>query len=84
MVFTVEGAPHAFGIANRAGALITIEKDKCIMKGGLIGEPCFNKTDYVNITINDASKFDQLLVFGNDTCVASLAPECLFKPVEPG
>nr|CDS25856.2 Taenia soluim Excretory and Secretory Product(TSES)38 protein [Hymenolepis microstoma] len=75
MVFTVEGAPHAYGIANRAGALITIEKDKCIMKKG---------NDYVNITINDASKFDQQLVFGNDTCVASFAPECLFKPVEPG
>nr|CDS31462.1 diagnostic antigen gp50 [Hymenolepis microstoma] len=84
MIFSVNGSPKADGIAKLVKTPITIENDKCIMNGTSIGEPCFNQTNYLNITLNDASIFDTLFIYGIEGCVATFAPKCLFKPVEPG
>nr|CDS31984.1 diagnostic antigen gp50 [Hymenolepis microstoma] len=41
--------------------------------------------DYINITIDDVTKYDQLLVYDDiDLCVANFVPKCIFKPVEAG
>nr|CDS34202.2 diagnostic antigen gp50 [Hymenolepis microstoma] len=84
MIFSVKAPSRVVGIADLVETLIKIESGKCIMNGTSIGEPCFEETNYLNITLNDVSKFNTLLVIGGGSCAATFAPKCLFKPVEPG
>nr|CDS31403.1 diagnostic antigen gp50 [Hymenolepis microstoma] len=84
MIFSAKGPHNIVGIAKLVENPITIEKNECIMNETSIGKPCFEQTNYLNITLNDASKFDTLAIYGDEGCVATFAPKCLFKPVEPG
>nr|CUU97770.1 hypothetical transcript [Hymenolepis microstoma] len=64
---------------------ITIQNGVCYKRTELIGQPCYQYDDYLNITLNDATSVEELRVYGSKyMCIAKFVPNCQFKSVEPG
>nr|CUU97780.1 hypothetical transcript [Hymenolepis microstoma] len=64
---------------------VTIGSPNCKVNGTVGRNPCKTESDYINITIVDFTKNDQLLVAViKGTCIANFVPKCIFKPVKTG
>nr|CUU97819.1 hypothetical transcript [Hymenolepis microstoma] len=61
---------------------IEIKDGICSISAEERWKPCHKNQEYLNITMKDAPKFDQLEAFGNKfTCIINFVPKCAFKSV---
>nr|CDS32640.2 diagnostic antigen gp50 [Hymenolepis microstoma] len=85
MFFTAPKSQYVYVIAQYEKSLVTIDSPNCKVNDAVIGNPCKRESDYLVMTIDDVTKYDQLLVYETEgMCIANFVPKCMFKPVEPG
>nr|CUU97769.1 hypothetical transcript [Hymenolepis microstoma] len=84
-VFSAIGTPYIYVFSKYKEFRVRIESPNCKVNDEVVGNPCKQESDYINITIDNVTKYDQLLFYDSrDVCVANFVPKCIFKPVEPG
>nr|CDS31985.1 diagnostic antigen gp50 [Hymenolepis microstoma] len=85
MIFSVSRPQYILLYGQSKLFPVTIESPDCKVHDTVVGNPCKNESDYLNITIDDVTKYDRLHVDDKrGICIANFVPKCIFKPVKPG